>query len=312
MIVYHRARTLFLTVAAMVAFAANSVLARIALLGGTIDAASFSTIRLAAGAGTLLVITAGASKGASLRQEDSSFGGSWGSAAMLFLYAASFSFAYLKLSTGTGALILFGLVQVTMMAGALLSGERPTRIQWSGLILAVVGLFYLMLPGVEAPPLWSAALMTLAGISWGVYSLWGRGARSPLAQTKGNFTRSVPLVILLSLLMLPDLHIEAEGVLLALGSGALASGLGYVVWYGALQGLTATNAAVVQLSVPVLAAGGGVVFLSEVITSRLALSAVMTLGGIALAVLGGGRPTRGPVRLQRATQEPPRSSSGPR
>ena len=284
-----RVRIVFLTALAMVAFAANSVFARVALLRGTIDAASFSTIRLVAGAVTLLVITAATSRGG--REGDSGPGGSWRSAAMLFLYAAPFSFAYVGLSTGTGALILFGLVQVTMMAGALLSGERPTLIQWSGLTLAVLGLTYLMLPGVEAPPILSAALMALAGFSWGVYSLWGRGTENPLAQTTGSFTRSIPLVVGLSIIMLSDLHVEAEGAVLATASGALASGVGYVVWFAALQGLTATSAAVVQLSVPVLAAVGGVVFLSEAVTSRLAASAAMILGGIALALLGRARPS---------------------
>ena len=280
-------RIVLLTALAMVAFAANSVFARVALLEGTIDAASFSTVRLVAGAVTLLLIR---SRTDSLQETHWSPRGSWGSAALLFLYAAPFSFAYLRLSTGTGALILFGLVQVTMMAGALLSEERPTRIQWSGLALAVMGLTYLMLPGVEAPPILSAALMALAGFSWGVYSLRGRGTKNPLAQTAGNFTRAVPLVVGLNLIMLADLHVEAEGVLLALSSGALASGVGYVVWYSALQGLTATNAAVVQLSVPVLAAAGGVLFLSETITSRLTASAAMILGGIALALLGRAKP----------------------
>ena len=204
---------------------------------------------------------------------------------MLFLYAAPFSFAYLGLSTGTGALILFGFVQMTMIVGALLSGERPTPLQWLGLLLALAGLVYLMLPGIAGPPIFSAALMALAGFSWGVYSLWGRGGANPLAQTTGNFTRAVPLVILLSLITLPDLHIEIEGALLAVASGALASGVGYIVWYAALGGLTATNAAIVQLSVPILAAAGGVAFLPEAVTFRLALSALMILGGIAFAVL---------------------------
>ena len=271
-------KVVLLTALAMIAFAANSVFARIALLRGVIDAASFSTVRLVAGAATLLLITAVTSRSGSRRQVDSGLGGSWRSAAMLFLYAAPFSFAYLRLSTGTGALILFGSVQMTMMAGALLAGERPTRTQWSGLTLAVVGLTYLMLPGVEAPPIWSAALMALAGFSWGVYSLWGRGTRDPLAQTTGNFTRSVPFVVGLSIVTLPDFHVEAAGVYLALASGALASGVGYVIWYAALQGLAATSAAVVQLSVPVLAASGGVIFLSEVVTSRLIIAAAMILG----------------------------------
>ena len=286
MMVSNSTRTASLTALAMVAFAANSVLARVALLRGTIDAASFSTIRLASGAATLLLIAGAISKGRSQPGEAFRLGGSWRSAILLFLYAAPFSFAYLRLSTGTGALLLFGLVQVTMIVGALFSGERPARTQWFGLGLAIVGLVCLLLPGVATPPLSSAALMALAGFSWGVYSLRGKGGVDPLAQTTGNFTRSVPLVVLLSFFMLSDLHIRFEGALLAVASGALASGVGYVVWYAALGGLTATNTAVVQLSVPVLAAVGGVVFLSETVTLRLALSATLILGGIALAVLG--------------------------
>ena len=278
-------RTAVLTALAMAAFAANSVLARVALLTSTIDAASFSTIRLTAGAATLLLIASVRGSGPRQDEETSGLGGSWKSAIMLFLYAAPFSFAYLGLSTGTGALILFGFVQMTMIVGALLSGERPTPLQWLGLLLALGGLVYLMLPGIAAPPIFSAALMALAGFSWGVYSLWGRGGANPLAQTTGNFTRAVPLVILLSLITLPDLHIEIEGALLAVASGALGSGVGYVVWYAALGGLTATTAAIVQLSVPILAAAGGVAFLSEAVTFRLALSALMIPGGIAVAVL---------------------------
>jgi drug/metabolite transporter (DMT)-like permease len=281
-----RARTVILTAVSMTAFAANSVLARIALLGATVDAASFTTIRLASGAVTLALIMRVTAGDSPKTDGDARVGGSWASALMLFLYAAPFSFAYVGLTTATGALILFGLVQVTMIAGALLLGERPTAAQWLGLSLAVVGLVYLMLPGIEAPPLPSALLMALAGFSWGLYSLSGRNAADPLGETTGNFARSVLLVAGLTLLTLPGLHIEPAGALLAVASGALASGIGYVVWYAALRGLTATNAAVVQLSVPILAAGGGVAFLSEAITLRLALSALLILGGIAVAVLG--------------------------
>lgn len=271
-------RTIWYTALALVAFAANSVLCRIALSHATIDAATFSTIRLTAGAATLLLVTAWTRKGASQVE------GSWISAGMLFLYAVPFSFAYTRLNAGTGALILFGCVQLTMMIAALWSGERPHPLQWFGLSLALGGLVYLVLPGLEAPSFAGAALMALAGFSWGVYSLRGRSAANPLAQTTNNFVRSVPLVLAVSLLTLPRFYVQRQGVLLAVASGALASGLGYVVWYRALQGLTATRAAVVQLLVPILAALGGVTLLGEATSWRLALSAVIVLGGIALAL----------------------------
>jgi drug/metabolite transporter (DMT)-like permease len=276
-------RIIAYTTLALVAFAANSVLCRIALGSATIDAATFSTIRLIAGAATLLVAMAWTQRGALQLK------GSWTSAGMLFLYAVPFSFAYLSLSTGTGALILFGSVQVTMMSAALWSGERPHSLQWLGLGLALAGLVYLVLPGLTAPPLRGAALMALAGFAWGVYSLRGRGAANPLADTTSSFVRSVPLVLAVSLIALPRFHAEPAGVLLAVASGALASGLGYVVWYEALRDLTATRAAVVQLSVPILAAAGGVIFLSESISMRLVISALIVLGGVSLALVGRER-----------------------
>ncbi len=277
------------TTLALVAFAANSVLCRLALRDGAIDAASFSTIRLISGAATLLILTARAPKTASRAE------GSWTSAALLFLYAVPFSFAYLGLSAGTGALILFGCVQLTMMIAAVRSGERPQPRQWLGIGLACAGLVYLMLPGLAAPPLISAGLMALAGCAWGFYSLRGRptapssagaGGMNPLAQTSSNFVRAVPMVLAVSVLALPQMHVEPTGALLASASGALTSALGYVVWYAALRRLTATRAAVVQLAVPILAAVGGVVFLAEMVSVRLALSTVMVVGGIALALAG--------------------------
>jgi drug/metabolite transporter (DMT)-like permease len=276
-------RTITFTALALVAFAANSVLCRIALSQATIDAATFSTIRLTAGAATLLLITV-LTRGGAPRVETS-----WISAAMLFLYAVPFSFAYIRLTTGAGALILFGCVQLTMMSAALWSGERPHPLQWLGLSLALGGLVYLVLPGLAAPSLLGASLMALAGFSWGVYSLRGRGAADPLAQTTNNFVRTVPLVLVVSLFTMPQFHVQREGVLLAVASGALASGLGYVVWYQALRGLTATRAAVVQLLVPILAAVGGVIFLAEAISLRLAVATVIVLGGITLALIGRER-----------------------
>jgi drug/metabolite transporter (DMT)-like permease len=273
-------RTVSYTMLALVAFATNSVLCRIALQSGTIDAASFSAIRLTGGAATLLFVTVWTRNG-SLPATPS-----WTSAGMLFLYAVPFSFAYTRLTAGTGALILFGCVQVTMMTAALWTGERPAFLHWFGLGLALGGLVYLILPGLAAPPLASAGLMAVAGISWGVYSLRGRGSASPLAQTTSNFVRSVPLALAVSFVAFPLFHVEREGALLALASGMLASGLGYVVWYLALRSLTATVAGVVQLAVPILAAAGGVIFLKEILSSRLVISAAMILGGIAVALFG--------------------------
>jgi drug/metabolite transporter (DMT)-like permease len=282
-------RTVLYTALALVAFAANSVLCRIALRHDTIDAATFSTVRLTAGAVTLLLLSGWTRQRAAPATSSRSTNSSWKSAGMLFLYAVPFSFAYTRLSTGTGALILFGCVQVTMMISALLSGERPHPLQWLGLTLALAGLVYLVLPGIEAPSFVGAALMALAGFSWGVYSLRGRSAVNPLQQTTDNFLRTVPLVLAVSLLARSQFHVQRAGILLAIASGALASALGYVVWYAALRGLTATRAAAVQLLVPILAALGGVVFLAEAISARLVLSAVMVLGGIALTLIGRER-----------------------
>ena len=280
-------QTIICTTLALLAFAANSVLCRVALRQSAIDPASFSSIRLIAGALTLLLVSF------RTRRESLRLGGSWPSAAMLFLYAVPFSFAYTSLTAGTGALILFGGVQITMMITALWLGERPHPLQWTGLTVALAGLVYLVLPGLAAPPPLGAALMGLAGMAWGVYSLMGRSAASPLLQTAGNFARTVPMVLGVSLIALPRFHAEPSGFIFAAASGALASGLGYVAWYVALRGLTATRAAVVQLAVPVLAAAGGVIFLMESVSLRLVFSTVMVLGGIALALLGRERLAHG-------------------
>jgi drug/metabolite transporter (DMT)-like permease len=259
------------------------VLCRAALGEGVIDAAGFTAVRLAAGAlllaGVRSLVPAPARPGARGR-------GRWGAAAMLFLYAVAFSFAYRSLTTGTGALILFGAVQATMILAALRARERLAALEASGLILAVGGLVYLVLPGLAAPSLAGSLLMAAAGIAWGIYSLRGRGSRDPLGDTAGNFARSVPMVTVVLLVTALHAHATLRGVALAAASGALASGLGYAVWYAALRGLTAIRAAVVQLSVPVLAAAGGIAFLGERVTLRLVLSAVLILGGVGLAVAG--------------------------
>jgi drug/metabolite transporter (DMT)-like permease len=277
------ARTAACTVAALVAFAGNSVLCRLALGGASIDAATFSTVRLAGGAGMLLAATA------MRRPADMRLEGSWISAAVLFLYAIPFSFAYNTLSAATGALILFGAVQLTMVLAGIRAGERPHWSQWLGLTLALGGLLYLVLPGLTAPPLAGSMLMTIAGVMWGIYSLRGRGASNPLTLNTSNFVRALPLAVLVSAVAYRRVHVSSNGLMLALASGAITSGLGYVVWYTALRRLTATRAAVVQLVVPILAGAGGVVFLDESVSARLVLSGAAVLSGIALALTGGRR-----------------------
>ena len=206
---------------------------------------------------------------------------------MLFLYAVPFSFAYTRLSTGTGALILFGAVQVTMLIAAARLGETLLPTQWLGFLFALAGLVYLVFPGLTAPPPSAAALMGIAGVAWGIYTLRGRRVANPLAHTTVNFVRAVPLVIIVSILAVQQMHVSPGGILLAVVSGALTSGLGYTVWYSALRGLTATRAGVLQLAVPVLAAAGGVVFLMEPVSPRLAVSALLVIGGIAMTLARG-------------------------
>jgi len=216
---------------------------------------------------------------------------------MLFLYAIPFSFAYVLLTTGTGALILFGSVQVTMMLAALVDGERPHPRQWLGLALAVGGLVYLVLPGLAAPSLPGAGLMALAGVSWGIYSLRGRGAANPLGQNAGNFARAIPMTMAVSVVALQQSHVDMRGVLLATASGALASGLGYVAWYSALRALSTTRAALVQLPVPVLSTAGGLIVLGEPLSFRLVLSSAIVLGRIGMALTATERRAPGSRHL---------------
>jgi drug/metabolite transporter (DMT)-like permease len=275
---------LALTAASLVAFAANSVLCRAALGSGAIDAATFSTVRLVSGAITL-VLAAALTAGDRRPQVK----GSWWSAALLFLYAIPFSFAYTGVSAGTGALILFGAVQITMISAALTAGEPLTGALAGGLALAIAGLLILVAPGLAAPPLGGAMLMALAGAAWGFYSLRGRGAADPLAETSGNFVRAVPMALLVSAAWLPRTHADRDGVLLATASGALASGLGYVTWYAALRHLSAARASVVQLTVPVIAALGGVLFLGESVSWRLIAAGAAVIGGVSLVLTRGVR-----------------------
>lgn len=285
------ARTALLTVVAMFAFAANSLLCRLALRQPIIDPASFGSIRLVSGALALALIVRIRSGPSAPRHAD------WLAAAMLFAYVAFFSFAYLTLGAGTGALILFGAVQVTMFSAGLRAGEvfRPTA--WVGLMLAAAGLVYLVLPGLSAPPLLGALSMAAAGVAWGAYSLRGRGVADPLGATAGNFWRAAPFALVLSAVLAGRAHADAAGIALAVASGAVTSGLGYVVWYAALRGLSATRAATVQLSVPLVAAFGGVLLLSEAITLRLALASAVILGGIALVLTSRSRRERVPRRV---------------
>lgn len=271
-----RTRVALLTVLAMIAFAGNSLLCRAALIHSGIDAASFTSIRLIAGALTLWLIV-------NMRRSQTS--GSWPSAFALFAYAACFSFAYIHLTAATGALLLFGAVQASMIGYGLYKGERLRAQQMLGLLCALGGLVGLVLPGLSAPPLINAALMIAAGVAWGVYSLRGRGAGDATAVTAGNFLRAVPFALLLSLVTLNTASIDLAGTAYAIASGAIASGMGYAIWYTALRGLAATTAATVQLSVPVIAALGGILLLGETLTLRLLIASIAILGGIALVVL---------------------------
>ena len=275
-------KIIFLTTFALVAFAFNSILCRLALGTKLIDASSFTAIRLLSGAITLLVIFSLFSKN---KTEDNKRG-NWVSAFFLFGYAICFSFAYIGLTTATGALILFGMVQATMIISAIIAGERPTVLEWLGLILALGGLVYLVFPGLESPPLIRSILMALAGIAWGFYTLRGKGSENPLADTTGNFIRTIPFVLVASLPFIYQLEISLKGIVFAVLSGAIASGIGYSVWYAALKYHTATRAAILQLSVPVLAAIGGLIFLAEIISLRLILASSLILGGIGLAIWG--------------------------
>jgi drug/metabolite transporter (DMT)-like permease len=278
-------------VAALCAFAGNSLLTRLALDRTTIDAATFAIVRVAGGAGMLLLVS-GVRRRGGFRVS-----GSWLSAIVLFLYAVPFSYAYISLTAGTGALILVGSVQFTMMLAALAAGERPHTLQWCGVSLALAGLVYLLWPGLAAPSLVGSASMVLAGIAWGMYSLLGRNATSPLEQTTSNFVRALPLMLVIGVIARFHLHFDLAGGMLGVACGAVTSGIGYVLWYAAVKGLTATRAAVVQLPVPILAGAGGVLFLGEAVSQRLLVSAVMVLSGISVALIAREQQTEADRRL---------------
>ena len=270
-------RLFMLTTLAMLAFAGNSLLCRLALKHTGIDASSFTIIRLISGALALWLLVR-------LRPGTADGRGSWASALALFVYAAGFSFAYVSLPAATGALLLFGAVQATMIGVGLWRGERLRGGQLIGLMLALAGLVGLLLPGLSAPPLLGALLMLGAGVAWGVYSLRGKGAGDPTRVTAGNFARTLPLAAVLGLLSLSHITLDVAGMAYAVASGALSSGMGYAIWYTALPGLKATQAATIQLSVPVIAAIGGIVLLGEPLTLRLVLASLAILGGIALVI----------------------------
>lgn len=277
-------RTVILTTLAMVAFAGNSLLCRLALKQTAIDAASFTSIRMVAATLVLWLIVLS-------RNRNLAPAGNWFSAWALFAYAALFSFAYIDLPAAAGALILFGSVQVTMISYGFWAGERLRGKQMVGLMMALSGLGGLMLPGLSAPPLLASVLMFGAGLAWGIYSLRGRGAGDPTEVTAGNFLRTVPMTAALSLVMSRGTVLDSPGVIYAILSGGLSSGIGYAIWYAALPNLRASHAATVQLSVPVIAALGGVLLIGELMTLRLVLASAAILFGIALVTLEKVKPS---------------------
>jgi drug/metabolite transporter (DMT)-like permease len=282
-------RTLLLTATAMLCFAANSLLCRLALAPGSIDPASFTSVRVASACAMLgLVVWLKLRRLPRLREAKPR------SIAALFGYLVFFSFAYVRLDAGSGALILFGAVQLTMFVIALREGEPFPPLAWLGLSIAVSGLIWLLLPGASAPDPLGALLMALSGVCWGLFSLFARGASDPVETNATNFLGCLIPALLLNLAIAGEMHASPHGLALALASGAVASGLGYVIWYLALAGLPATRAATVQLSVPAIAAIGGVIFLSEPLSLRLVIASVAMLGGIAivLAQRGNARPAK--------------------
>lgn len=280
-----RAPFLLVTLA-LTGFAANSLLCREALRPpAAIDAVTFAFVRVLSGAVVLMLIAA-VSAGPQRPR------GTWTSAAMLVAYAVAFSIAYVRINAGTGALLLFAAVQLTMFAAGLRAGERLGALQWTGSLLAVAGLVILTWRGITAPDPLAAVLMAIAGVAWGLYSLRGRRSRQPLVDTAGNFARAVPFTLVAAAVAFHSEHMSTNGLLLAVASGALASGIGYSIWYAALPQMTATSASIVQLAVPVVAAAGGVALLGERFTMRLILSTIVIISGVALAVLSRRNVTR--------------------
>ena len=274
-------KTILLTTLALLAFAGNSILCRLALGENTIDASSFTSIRLLSGVIVLVFIIK-----VFQPNEANVSRGSWKASLMLFIYAATFSFAYVSLETGMGALILFAAVQITMIIASFLSGNKLYFAEWVGAVVAFTGFVYLVMPGLSAPPLIGFILMSLAGVAWGGYTLAGKASKKPLSDTTFNFIRTLPFVVALTFVSIKDSHLSQEGVLLAVLSGGITSGIGYTIWYMALDGLSAIQAAVVQLLVPVIAALGGVLIAEEALSIRFVISSIMILGGILTVILG--------------------------
>lgn len=269
-----------LTLLAVLAFAGNSVLCRMALADNVIDAASFTVIRLFSGSIFLLLLVM-----AKTKHMPAIRNGSWFSAVCLYLYALAFSYAYISLDTGTGALILFGSVQVTMIAVAFIKGNTLSLVEWCGVIMAFLGLSVLLMPGASAPSVTGFLLMLLSGMAWGFYTLAGRGSEKPLIDTSNNFLRTLPFVAATLLLTFNGAQISHHGVILAIASGVVTSGLGYAIWYSVLPALKLTQAAIIQLAVPVVAAFGGVLFANELISNQLMLSSILVLGGVMIVTL---------------------------
>jgi drug/metabolite transporter (DMT)-like permease len=269
-----------LTSLALIAFAANSVLCRLALGNNVIDASSFTIIRLLAGAIVLFCIVL-FSKG----KTSTTSKGNLLSSFMLFLYAITFSFAYLSLDTGTGALILFGAVQITIIIHTLLSGNKLRPLEWLGVIISFLGFIYLISPGVSSPSIIGFVLMTIAGISWGIYTIKGQTSKNPLRDTTYNFIKTLPFITILYIATMTQSNYSTEGILLAVIAGGVTSGIGYTIWYMAIRGLSSIQSAVLQLLVPVIAAFSGVIFISEIITVRLTVSSILILGGVLIVTL---------------------------
>jgi drug/metabolite transporter (DMT)-like permease len=306
-------RVFILTLAAMIAFASNSLLCRAALKQTSIDPASFTFVRIFSGAVALcLIMTIRRSPSAVAAvcdHRDSPVGahraplqGNWASAFALFVYAVGFSFAYIDLSAGTGALLLFGAVQATMILWGFRKGERLDATEVAGIAIALLGLVILVFPGISAPPLVESIFMLGAGVAWGIYSLRGRTTTNAAAATAGNFLRAVPFALLINLIMLPRMRFDSLGLIYAAISGAITSGLGYIIWYAALSGLKAASAATVQLSVPVLAATGGILLLHEPITLRYLIASIAVLGGILLVFIEKQR-TSLPARIASGSED---------
>lgn len=277
----HSINIIACTIFALLAFAGNSVLCRFALGEKTIDAASFTAIRLLSGI-VILIIAARLTR----KPEEVRSKGSWLAASMLFTYAVAFSYGYISLDTGTGALILFGAVQITMIVASIVSGNRLHYSEWLGLFIAFSGLVYLIIPSLTTPSLIGFILMTASGVAWGFYTLVGRSSKQPINDTAYNFLRTSPFILALIIFTFKDSNLSPEGILLAVLSGAIASGVGYAVWYVAIREISVTQAAVVQLLVPIMAATGGVIFTSEIITLRLVESSALVLGGVMTVMLG--------------------------